>query len=166
MAREPQTLWEQEQIDKKQQKRREEIQAIIGSRVIPTGYIDAPLLRTLGHDPATILVKGGYTKLPNNSYCFYFMENGSKYRFHAYILPNKNIQIHTDKIVRGGSPRPLHIPSRYKVSEERKRLRFFFPYQSLSKKQLIKKERKDRYGQVLSIEKTREVLQKIRDNLL
>lgn len=80
-------------------------------------------------DPEVLLFQAGYTRLLNGSFVRQFDDT---HRFHAYIVDERKIEIHTDlsksyinKRTKHGYT--YHIASTYYCKEERKRIIKFIP---------------------------------------
>ena len=158
--KEPETLWEKEQMENKQKENLLFKQRLLGRENVPAKMVGV-ILKTQGVPPEKILWKGCYIKLENNSWIKKF---DVKYRYHAYILPDNNIQIHTDFKKRNGN----HVASCYLGREEKKRLREFIVREKIehpSKKQIDRVGRKFYKKNILSKELLLKALREIKNEI-
>lgn len=117
------TLYDVIQAKKKKEKRAKEFFDKTGSTKVPKHLITPSVLVVSRITPQELLIKGGYKRI-NKGYIKKFEK---VYRYHAYILDGNRVEIHTDKTKLVGNHGIVHVPSVYKVKEEKKRLKQLFP---------------------------------------
>ena len=73
--------------------------------------------------PAELLLKGGYKVWPRG----YIKEIDETHRYHAFIIAENKIELHTDLFKPHSNKHIYHVASTYLCAEERQRLRKFMP---------------------------------------
>lgn len=120
MKKEPETLWEAEQIEKKRRKKFAALEQRFGKGKVPKHVVAGVKIKV---DDVEIFMKlGGYQKISKG------WSRGFEdiYRYHAVLLLDGLLEIHTDKYKKDKNGRTYHFASQYKIKEERKRLKKFF----------------------------------------
>ncbi len=126
--KEPETLWEQEQQEaqiKARKQRIDEYRKLSGNKFL-YNVIDGMMIEIPRGDPTETLKRAGYVRKLNNSWVRQF-SNSRKHRFHAYILSNNRIEIHTDETRMAKNGRSYHMASLHGTKGERKRLKKWVP---------------------------------------
>lgn len=156
IMKEPQTLFEEEEQQRKKLERQEYLKKLIGVKKVPR-IISGIVVNCINTAPEELLKKGGYSLLPNKSWERKF---GGVYRYHAYIHQREKcqIEIHTDKYkIRDG--KKFHIASTFKCRIERKRLKGLVPSKNSIKKELKRNYKKE----IFTGEKLREALARMKE---
>lgn len=154
------TLYDVMMKKRNKEKRAKEFFEKTGSKKVPNHLITPGILVVKDISPKDLLTKGGYKRI-NKGY----VRNFEKiYRYHAYILDENRIEIHTDKIKLVGKHGVVHIPSVYKVKEEKKRLKKFFSKiipQKSSPKTVTKMQFEEGEKKILTTKEMQEALKKL-----
>ncbi len=106
--------------------------------------VDGPKIKTGGFNPEVLLYQGDYMRLPNSSFIRQFDKT---HRFHAYILGDGIIELHTDLFKPHFNGITYHVASTYKCKPEKKRLLAILaehhtPVSTRSERKLAREERK------------------------
>ncbi len=96
--KEPETLWEVEQINKKKREEKEEIINAVGRNYFLPNKLVGNKINIEGiENPEELLKEFNYIKIHNNGY---IKKINKEYRFHCFISQDrKSIYIHSDQII-------------------------------------------------------------------
>jgi hypothetical protein len=120
------SLLEQERLDRERLEREEKYKKLLGVEKLPK-IIAPKRFKCSPCSAIEILTKGGYHDEGGKSWVRYFNLNNENYRYHAYVVENDLIELHTDKSKKRKSGKRFHIASTYLCAEERARLKSLIP---------------------------------------
>ena len=115
-----QTLYDVEKKKIERLRKETQFHSLIGRTDIPVPKnLSGRIIQCEGINNQELLQRFQYIKLPNDSWIKKWELDGRKYRFHAYLLKENKVAIHTDLIKKHRS----HISSSFMLKAEIKKFR-------------------------------------------